>query len=267
VVKATPLIDVQQSEQYNRNFKELSFNLKCDFQSLYQCIPNLNEMLNHCGFDVGRIKMLIAKGETDISYVPKLFVDESQNTALNDAYNFIIAGRKYDSLELIKRKDSLLLLILLLHDSYFVDNNDLLLSKQNFNGSFHSMNIKDYPKSTQDLIKGKEVATLLEIILAFKKSENPINMQIGNKGIALRSTDLKYKVVAGIEKALLESTFEDVGLGLALVLDFIAYQESGNPQPLLNKSIALIFDSMEVRDLRFGNTVRFVDGSSGLQGK
>ncbi|WP_448103610.1 hypothetical protein [Pedobacter panaciterrae] len=252
---------MKQSEEYINNLKGQAFVLNCNLSNLDMGVPNLDELLSHCGFDNQFITTMRQQIESDdlqsvISYVPSFIQGKVQVDEFEKEFDLIIARKEFGDLKIQEHRDNLLLLILLLHDYYFLDGNGDLLYRIKYKTPFHKLPYEELPDATQELMKGKEVADLLEILLQIKQTDKEFHMQIGRSHGMITNSRLRSKLVESIESTLLNSTYDDLGAGLELVIKYIDYQKTGNdvslktsidaiksvqkttPAPLLNKAIA-----------------------------
>lgn len=267
---------MKQSEEYINNLKELAFVLPCNLSNLNAGVPNLDELLYHCGFDndyVTTIRKQIEAGvgESIILYVPSFIKDKEMINEFQKAFDVIIAREEFKKWKLKEHRNNLLLLILLLHDYYFLDAEGYPLYRIKYEKPFHRLSYEELPNTTQELMNGKEVADLLEILLQIKQTSNILHMQIGSSHALTTNKGLKSKIAESIESGLLNSTYDELGSGLALIPKYIEHLKTGNDAdlkksikaiksvqkktfaPLLNKAIASF--SLLVRNYLVNNGV------------
>lgn len=267
---------MKQSEEYINNLKELAFVLPCDLSNLDAGLPNLDELLCYCGFDNDYITMIrkqIEAGDREsiVLYVPSFIEEKEKVNEFGKAFDLIVAREEFKEWKVREHKNNLLLLTLLLHDYCFLDSSGYSLYRIKNKKPFHLLPYSDLPDTTQELMSGKEVADLLEVLLQIKQTNKVLHMQIGSNHGLITNRGLKTKLAEGIEYALLNSTYDELGGGLALISKYIEYQKTGNdadlnrsikaiksvqktsPAPLLNKAIASF--SLLIRNYLVSNGV------------
>ena len=260
MVNAAPFY-MKQSEEYIKNHKELSFALYCNLSNLDMGIPDLDSILKHCGFDndfitTNRKSLEAGNKQSTFFYVPSFISNKEQVEEFEKTFDLIILREEYRSLNLQAHRSNLLLLILLLHDYCFLDAYGDPLYKIECEKPFHDRSYDELPTITQDLIKGKETAILLDILLDIRKPNKTLHIQMGANHALIKIPGLRNKIADNIEATLLESKYDELGAGMALVVEYINYQQTGNdsslkqsikkmktakktsPSPLFNKAIS-----------------------------
>ena len=254
-----------QSKEYIDNLKQLAFVLPCSPTNLVAGIPYLVELLEYCGFDKDSITIIKQnQGVGNIVYVPSFIKSKDEVGEFEKAFDLIVARDEFKKWKLKEHRNNLLLLILLLHDYYFLDADGNPLYRIKGQKPFHDLPYEDMPDATQMLMNGKEVADLLEILLNLQQKSNTLHMQVGTSHALITHKALRSKLAESIESTLLQSSHDALGFGFGLVTQYVEYQRTGNdtdlkkgikaiksiekisPAPLYNKAISRF--SLSVRN-------------------
>jgi hypothetical protein len=213
---------MNQSEGYIDKQKQLTLAVDCNFSYLLRGVPNLGELLKDAGFNSDYIEAIMQERSTAdlqlVFYIPSFVKVREDVQVFETSIDEIINRDKYKDWLLIEHRNNLLLLVLLLHNYYFLDSNGNQIHRIGSEGLFNERQFDELPWKTQELIKGKDVAALLEILLQIRKKTSPVRIEIDKYQSKISNTGFRRKLADLIESHLQESS--DVELGAALPLMF-----------------------------------------------